>query len=102
MPGFEDVVGAAKVVELPDTQLMTPPFSSVVPLNGSELPPVLPPVHPLMVNDVSVPEMFVQTIFENEDAEAVPPENPTKAPEIGMDTAPSSRRTRFILAPAFP
>jgi hypothetical protein len=87
------------VVVLPLTQSMVPPVASVAALTGLELPPVLPPLHPLTVMvEVADPVIVVQTIFVA--APAWVPKAITDAPETGMAKAAAKSNARRILTPS--
>ena len=87
--------GAPTVVVLPDTQVMVPPVARAKADSGCELPPVLPPVHPLtvMLPD-SLPVSVVQTIFPVP-APAVPA-IPKVRPATGKTMAASVSKIRRI------
>jgi hypothetical protein len=94
--------GALMVVVLPLTQVIVPPVASVELFSGCELPPVLPPLHPLttVVPD-TVPVRVVHVILENLAWAAAPagPAASTDAPVSGtVNAAATSNALRMFLS----
>jgi hypothetical protein len=88
-------VGAATVVVEPDAQVVVPPVASERGLNGNELPPVFPPVHPLTTIVVdTVPVSVVQLILPP--AAPAVPDSPNVSPATGISMAAQVIITRRI------
>ena len=98
------VAAAPTVVLAPETQLMVPPLGSMVKKKGrrSELPPVLPPVHPLMVMAlVAYPDKVLQvmSIAVHEILNGLSSE---MVPSVPMHTDPVSVPGRRMPSPVSP
>jgi hypothetical protein len=85
---------------LPLTQSMVPPLANVDAGSGFEDPPVLPPVHPLIVMvPVAVPLIDVHLIVTA--APATPPFTATTDnAETGIASAAAISKTRRIVSPS--
>jgi hypothetical protein len=83
------------VVVAPETQVTVPPVAKLVADSGSELPPVLPPVHPLIV---SVPDAFPVNVVHVIFPVAAPavPAIPNVRPATGMSMAARVSNIRRI------
>jgi hypothetical protein len=92
--------GAEIVVLPPESQVMVPPVARVAALNGCELPPVSPPLHPetvIMVDPVMVLQVMLLLIqVKARDFSAV------IEPSVPMHTSPVDVAGRSMPSPVSP
>jgi hypothetical protein len=87
--------GALLWVLEPEIQLMVPPFANCAAGSADELPPVLPPVHPLITIVLDeFPTIVVHVIFPV--AAPAVPEIPNVRPTTGMSMAATVSKIRRI------